>query len=87
VQLMDMDKLKAQLVSLLTLYQDGSPKAASAFLQGWPDEDSFVVNLTSHLAGDGDNEICQHIVASEDYNARFSAQSFPCAPLHAQAHR
>lgn len=86
MRLMDMDKLKAQLVSLLTLYQDGFPEAASAFLQGWPDEDSFVADLTSQLAGDGDNEICQHIVASDDHTAKFVAQNFPCAPLHAQKH-
>lgn len=76
---MDIDKLKAQLISLLTLFQDGSPEAASAFLQGWPDEESFVADLTTHLAGDGDNEICQHIVAFDDHAARFIEL---CAPLN-----
>jgi hypothetical protein len=84
---MDMDKLKAQLFSLLSLYNDGSPQAASNFLEGWPDDDSFLADLTSHLAGHSEDEIGQHIVASYDPTARFAAQSFPCAPLHMHRHR
>ena len=64
VRLMDVDTLKATLFSLLSLNQQGSPEAASAFLEGWPDEEGFVSELASHLSGDGDgNDEHRHLYA------------------------
>ena len=65
VKLMDVDTLKSTLFSLLSLQQQGSPEAANAFLEGWPDEDGFVSELASHLSGDG-NGNDEYLCATRD---------------------